>query len=1069
MAYLYRCKGAVHFILPLLFLLTLTGWGPRALGQSPVTGLVTDSLSQQPMAQVTVILQGTHTGTITDAQGAFTVRVPEEGAVLEFHCTGYASQKFTVRPGQHLGVRMQLENLEVEQVVVTGYQTIGKERATGSFAIVGQQALKQLEVPSLMARLDRVAAGLTFNKQTGQLQIRGVTSLNANVAPLLVVDGMPYEGGLGSINPDLVTSVTVLRDAAAASIYGARAANGVIVIETSKGSGSFEVCYDGLVRVQPIPSLKGLNLMDGHELAQCDDYLFRTFGRGVVKPRPGFWSDDHVRQFHKWDVGQIDQATYQSTLDSLAALDNRAQIRNLLERTALYHSHSLTISGGNQYRMIGTARFEQSFPTDARNTNRTLDLSLRSIAAFTPQLRLDLEGQGLLAHDYTKTGVPQANNLYLTLPPWRMLRSPEGLPLAHYKDRDEQSIQSLVALGLPEERYVPVEELSRSYDQNNNRWARANVALTYSPLEVLSIEGRGAVEYGWQRRDQVDTKNSYTMIKSFNDGTTLSGGKVDEHVFPRGGRLRETLNESFSYTLRLQANYDQSFAAHRVTALLGTEIRSVRSQGSQNELLGYDPLSLSSTPCDEARLTQGLRETAAIWGNFVYSPVRWVSDQEERYTSLYATASYCFQSRYNLTGSLRFDQSNLWGTLPRVQWKPLWSVGASWAIAREPFLQAVRWVDLLTLRASYGIGGNVPRGAYPILTVEPGYNDITNLQTLMLATPPNPELRWEKTATTNVGLDWVLFGSRFSGTLEGYYRHTTDLLGNRSSDPTLGWTTLETNFGELVNYGCELTVAGLMLNVAGVTLSGQVLFSYNESKLLKVYDAETLPVQRVMQAVEVEGYPYASLFSYRYAGLSPDDGSVRIYLKNGTLATRAQKNDDLVWSGTVVPRYTGSLTLSCGWKGLELSVGMMYYGGHVMRKPVPNYASWKMGALGFDRDYRYAWRQPGDELREETIPAFLNRNLAQDEQYAWGAADKHILRADYLQLSTILLRYALPESWLKAIRLKGLRVSFQVDNLVNIPFNKAGIDPATVQLGTAIGQRQRALPPSYTCALHFNL
>lgn len=210
-----------------------------------------------------------------------------------------------------------------------------------------------------------------------------------------------------------------------------------------------------------------------------------------------------------------------------------------------------------------------------------------------------------------------------------------------YQDRDEQGIQDLIKMGLQEERYIPALELDRSYLEGSMRWGRSNLTLTFSPLSVFTVEARGAMEYGWNRRSHTNTPDSYEMVKNFNDGTLLDWmGNPEKHLFPRGGRLRETTLETFSYTARLQANYDQTFGIHRVTALAGAELRERIDKAVSNELLGYNPQSLAYSPVDEVELSQGGYGTAALWSYFDYTLEKGVSEDRERFASLYAVASY---------------------------------------------------------------------------------------------------------------------------------------------------------------------------------------------------------------------------------------------------------------------------------------------------------------------------------------------------------------------------------------------------------------------------------------------
>lgn len=1037
-----------------------------------VTGTVTDAADGAPLPLVNILIKGTQRGTVTDNAGRYTLQVPDGESVLVFLYTGYASREETVGGRTEINVALREANEEIAQVVVTGYQKIEKKRSTGSYAIFGRKDLAQANVRSLDGPLEGLTAGVTYNSVTKKLQVRGVTSLMANASPLLVLDGLPYEGALEQINPATVRSVTVLRDAAAASIYGARAANGVIVIETESGEGAIQVMYDGMVQLKPRANLSGLNLMSSEEYVDYMDWLYRTYGDGRLEKKKGYYMNDLPRRWvERFRDNTITDAQYGTTLDSLRGLSNRDQAQSLLERLGVYHSHSVMVSGGDKYRFAGALRYEQEFPNDRRTRNQSFSLSLMNSSTFNHYVSMNVGMRARLGRTRTFEGLSAADDFYRSYAPYQMLYGAEGEALQFYRDRDEWGIENLERNGLPAERFVPAEDLWRSYAKGTSRWGRGLLTLTFTPVQPLRVEASGAMEYGWDRARRIDEKDAYGMVKLYNDGSELKPDGA--HAFPRGGRLRQTLSETFSYTLRLQANWDQQFGVHRVTALLGSEIRERKDRISGSELLGYDPQTLAVALVNEAELSNGVTGTAKLNKQaFIYNLSRYELEPLERFCSFYTTGSYSLLQRYNITGSVRVDQSNLWGTSHEVQWKPLWSVGASWQISEEDFARNARgWLDRLVLRGSYGISGNVPRGAYPVLVVSPGLNSwMASLSTLTVESAPNPKLRWEKTRTTNVGLDWNLFGNRFTGTLEWYYRMTTDLLGRRPADPTLGWHEVLVNYGKMLNTGVELTILGELLHRGDFRLNSNLVFSYNRSKLLSVRGVGESVVSRVMGPVAVEGYPFGSLFSYRFAGLSPVNGAPQVHLHRGSVGKKAESLEDLTYSGTVIPQYTGNFALTFGWKGFDLTAGILYYGGHVMRRPVSMYYSWLGGAVGYDRDYLHVWKRPGDEELAETVPApSTESGIDQAEQYAWSAADKHILRADYLKLNVVVLSYTFPEQWLTPAKIAGLQLIFQVDNIANIPFNRAGIDPEMVGAGVASGVRLRKVPPFYTFSLRMNI
>jgi TonB dependent receptor. len=373
--------------------------------------------------------------------------------------------------------------------------------------------------------------------------------------------------------------------------------------------------------------------------------------------------------------------------------------------------------------------------------------------------------------------------------------------------------------------------------------------------------------------------------------------------------LDESRYESYSYTMRAQVNFNRIFGKHAISALGGAERRLVRRTGAQNYYMGYDDNSLGVKPINPLAMSP-INGTEALLGSFnwVYGEYNALTHTEDRYVSFYANGSYTFDERYSLTGSIRIDQSNLFGTDPKYQYRPLWSVGGSWQIANEPFMEDCMWLNRLNLRMTYGVGGNVPKDAGPYMTVvDSGYNEWVGDFGSYIQNPPNSQLRWEKTASTNVGIDFSAFNSRLSGSIDYYYKKTTDLLGNRNADPTLGWASLLQNYGSMFNRGVELSLQSVNIQNKNFTWGTNLMFSYNKNELTNLEGTKETVFYYSAYNVAAVGYPINSVFSYRYAGLDPTNGNVLVYNKEGEKVSKVSSIDDMVYSGTRTPKYTASL------------------------------------------------------------------------------------------------------------------------------------------------------------------
>lgn len=461
--------------------------------------------------------------------------------------------------------------------------------------------------------------------------------------------------------------------------------------------------------------------------------------------------------------------------------------------------------------------------------------------------------------------------------------------------------------------------------------------------------------------------------------------------------------------------------------------------------------------------------TEALNGSFnwVYDDNNKLIYKEDRYVSFYAIGSYTFDDRYSLTGSVRIDQSNLFGTDPKYQYRPLWSVGGSWQLANEEFMKDYSWINRLNLRVTYGIGGNIPKEAGPYMNItNAGYNEWVGDFGSYISNPPNSQLRWEKTTSTNVGLDFAILNSRLSGSIDYYNKKTTDLLGDRNADPTLGWSTLMVNYGSMFNRGVEVSLQSINIQNKNFTWGTNAMFSYNKNELTSLAGTRESVFSYSAYNVTAVGYPVNSLFSYRYAGLDPTNGDALVYNSKGEKVTNVSSVDDLVYSGTRDPKYTASLKNFFSIYDFDFSFMFVYYGGHVLRDVVAGYMA-GAPSQNLNRKALNHWRQPGDENIPGVAPAF-NKSIYYTTEQAWYSADVHVKKADYIKLRDISIGYNLPKKWLRKYAIESAAITCQISNVWWWAAN-GDIDPEAY---TTVGYGRGALtlpnPTTYTLGLSLN-
>ncbi|MCM1297890.1 MAG: TonB-dependent receptor, partial [Muribaculaceae bacterium] len=450
-----------------------------------------------------------------------------------------------------------------------------------------------------------------------------------------------------------------------------------------------------------------------------------------------------------------------------------------------------------------------------------------------------------------------------------------------------------------------------------------------------------------------------------------------------------------------------------------------------------------------------------------------------RYYSCYFTGNYVFDSRYSVSGSYRVDKADMFGTDPKFRGKPLWSVGGSWNAHNEEFLRPYTWISALKLRASYGLTGNIDNSVSSYLTGRINTNKYGNLEGY-LRTPPNDQLRWEKTETWNAGIDFAFFGYRLAGTLDFYRKNGSDILTDAELDPTTGWTTQKINSAKMTNTGIELQLDGQIIQARrrsdiGISLGLNIGYNKNKVTDLRRYPASA---SEFLNMTYHKGYPLNSLFSINYAGLvKNEDGAMFVgwYDKNGNVQTTSTSSstftmDDLIFSGSTTPKFSGSLIPEIKWNGFSLSAMMSFYGGHYMRTDNTVWNAYYAGTAGYKATFgngaisrdmlRYF---EGDEVPANGYMETMNGSNVSTGRLR-NTAIEH---ADYMKLRNIVLTYNFDKKLCKKIGLNDLRLRVQMNNVATWTRNSLGIDPEAYNLSQ--GSPATKTPRSYTMSLFFNL
>lgn len=1086
-----RCSRVVARVLLVLVLALVTLGsvdGLKAQETLRVQGVVLDADTQQPLVAATVgaLKPGSDTevltGGITDEEGRFSLQVPKETARLLVAYVGYESRIVGVSPGS-ITVELSPDYQDIEGVIVTGYGNIDRRRSTASVASVSLEKVPMASM-SVDKMLQGQLAGVTVTSAGGgpnapaKIRIRGTSSLQGTQDPLWVLDGMPLEGTdlpkleslssidelhsspIAGINPEDIETVSVLRDAAATAIYGARAANGVIVINTKSGAqGRVRVNYSGKLSVVTQPNFSRLHLLDAAQKVDLELALLRS-SYGYMQSRgevSRILQQEGLLSAYRTSGNSALTAQASNRLDSLRRI-NTNWARELF-RTALSHDHFLSIAGGGNwadyYVSLG---FYQEQGTTRGVAARRYNLTSKTTFHFFRVLDL---GVSLFANQRENTsyltntdGYTNPAQYFRTVSPYLQLQGPQGDllydPNVHGFGKNIDNL-----------RYNVLEERQNTHNDLRNRALTALFDLHWKIWRGLSLEAQAGLQYGSSKLESWATKDSYATRRE--QQRFMVGGKT---LLPDGGFFRNTDGYSFQYTLKEMLRYAETFAdIHALDVMLGNEVRHTTDESILTTAYGYDPKSLTTKHVNITESTQAryLRPYTRTYF-------------ENAFVSFFATASYTLMARYTLGASIRFDGSNLFGVDPKYRYLPLYSVSAMWDAKQERWLRDVDWLSSLRLRASWGLQGNIDKNTYPVLVGRwenevsffpkaPANPGALTEKSISVDNPPNDKLRWEKTATYNVGLDMAFLGYRLGLSVDYYQRNSTDLIGMRRLPLESGFPYYTVNWSSLTNRGVELNLSAVPVQVGDFRWSLQGNFSYNANKIGR------LTVRSDSRRPSGEGYPVGGIFVLPYAGIDEygyplvaDTNGEKMLISELLHLTPAatgssrglspeQERSKYVYAGTDEPPYSMGFTTNFSWKGLALNIGIVGNFGHkVLVQPYYSFTAYDRGQNTQD----YILHRWSEENPQGTLPRLFVRDEfagnrkseydAYDELQYQSALSLYVRNAGYVRLQSLRLSYDFPQSLLGPAKMSSAQVAFEAKNLFVYGFDDKGfLDPETMK------------------------
>lgn len=1025
---------------------------PQPKQTRSINGVVKDN-EGIPLPGVSVALAGTTTGVATDIDGKFNIVVPGPGAVLRFSFIGKKTREVVVRDETYFDITLEDDEKVLDEVVCTGVQTISRERATGAFEILSGDALNKTLTSDVVSRFQGKIAGVQVD-QNNKLTIRGRGSIHSNTEPLVVVDGFPIEGGLQSVNPDDISSITVLKDAAAASIWGVRAGNGVIVITTKSGERkekpALDVSY--FLTVNSKPEMKDLHLSSSADVIDLQ----------LEQIRKGYWEPSNMEMpmegtnalqeayyaayLRTGMAGSyediVGDAQFQKEIGKLKSNDFAGQYEKMLLRKAVGNRVNISLRGGSErsdYYLSGVYNRQLMEYVGDKSSDLMINFkhNYRLVDRLTFSTVVNVQYQ-----QSENNGIP-------------VLSALEGQPYQRLVDENGKRVLTYVlpkAIAQEKEQagYLSYgRNLLDDQEVNDNTTdvfsTRLQGALKLNLLEGLDVETRFQYERGYTNNEVYDVVAKYSTRKEINDLTLINkDGSLNQQI-PLGDIYHQNRTDYMAWTWRSQLTLNREWNdKHNVAAVLGYEMRKYGSRYRNQRLYGYDRVALTYIPLNESDLVNNRLDSWDMYGMLMQgdrSLFNSFGESDNRDVSVYTNASYTFNNRYTFSASGRIDQSNLFGNDSDYKYNFIWSTGLSWRLSEEEFAQA-DWLDQLLLRVTYGIGGNINKNFYPVLMGRKSVWSGSGLPYIRLTNPANKDLTWEKTTTFNAGLDFGFWSYRLSGSFDYYHKKSTDLLGTVSLDPTNGFASATMNFASMLNQGFELSLNIVPVRTKNLTWDLGFNVSYNNNKVEKIEVAGNAEEDYLISesaGVVVKEKPLNRLYAYRYAGLN-DKGEVMLWQDGQKVhfSEYDQNPDNLAFMGTTEAPWYGGISTGLTYKGITLAANATYKFGHKFRLPVatPNTSIWPIDNI------RDRWKQPGDITNVPALTEDWKSQSIMGKYYTYS--DINVRNASWLRLNELSLGYTLPDQMLKKLPVKGLSVQFQVRNVCQWTANKEHIDPESI-------------------------
>ena len=1013
-----------------LFLLVIGGALAQGGGQTiTVTGVVRDAGDNSPVSGATVLVKGTTVGVMTDENGGFTIGNVASSAVLRVSLVGMEDAEVTAAPAVTVVLRADVRQLD--EVMVVAYGTTKKSSYTGAASLVKSDKFEERPLTSVTSALLGATPGVQVSSANGQpgsesnIYIRGIGSISGSNTPLIILDGMPYDNGINTINPSDIESMTVLKDASSAALYGARAANGVVVITTKTGkkdrmsvnvkinrgfTARQSTDYDKVSTDEYVvlywEKLRNSNMFSNKQdeataSRNAAENLFGTFkynpynvpdnevidAEGRLNPNAKFmWGDDT-----DWNsaVQQIGKRT-----------DGTVSISGGTAKSDYYAS----VGYLNESGYIIGSKFERY--TLSANVNSQISKFLKTGVSLAGNI-----GKSDGNQDESQGNISNPFRFTRYIGPIYPIHLHDPVTKDYVRDAAGNLIYdfgngpTLNGINLPGRDYNPASNPAKELQDRFNGYEQNNMkAKAYA--DVSFLDG-----FKFSANASVVTNNRRTSTAAI--------------VYPEKGNTgdaRKTNTASSTWIFNQLLSYDKDFGVHHIDVLAGHESYDYK----------YEYLSVAMK---DQKNSTGTNYELANYSN-INTPAPTSYSNVYRTEGYLSRVNYSYDNRYFLSASFRRDASSLFA--PETRWGNFWSIGGSWLIDKEAFMSRLEFVNLLKLRASYGeIGSDnisSSAGYYPWRAV---YEQAQNASEAgyIQSSLGNAALQWEVSRNYDIALEFGLWKNRLSGSVEFFDRRSSNLLYNQPLSPSTGTDAMWNNAGDMYNRGVEADINGVVLHVGDFKWNLGVNATFLKNQIT------SLPLEPYVSGIhKIE--PGHSRYEYwlrQWAGVYDKTGEC-IYLPNEKALTEGSDymvtmdgqqyttniNEALYdYSGTATPKVTGGISTSASWKGITLSL-MFYWqlGGKMYDVAYSNLMSPGKGTLTYStmhKDILGRWRKEGDRT---DVPRIESENANIEA----GTSTRWLVSSDMLELTNVNLSYDFPKKWLDKIYVAGLRVYVSSDN-----------------------------------------